>query len=247
MIYLVSIICLIVLFIIIGFVYWSFPIAINEPSTLLTSDLKIVRDAMMNDSYLHRLLMIEIINTEENDPSIASDTITYNKMATGIGILGKALVRSFGSTISQRIMAIFHKRNEIIREYYRKLRTVVCEGLNCAFKTEPEISTFKNTDTLQENFTKLETLNQDIADNIAGSFQIKDSDANKKRPISHYQRLYNLLNMYDKELLNQAKSYAFKQYDISMNCAQGALEVSYHISDELNILMKDIHDNITSN
>lgn len=113
---------------------------------------------------------------------------------------------------------------------------------------------------------KLETVTREIADNIAAAFHIRDVDYSNndfetknsasqqtqiglefgipnrrstKRPIIHYERLFNLIIMYDKELLNQAKAYAAKQYDISMNCAQSSLEITHHITDELKILMRD--------
>jgi hypothetical protein len=88
---------------------------------------------------------------------------------------------------------------------------------------------------------KLEDITREITDNIAASFHIRDVNqtSNKNRPIIHFQRLFNLLSMYDKELINQAKSYAFFHYDISMNCAQSSLEITNHLSDELNILMNE--------
>jgi hypothetical protein len=92
---------------------------------------------------------------------------------------------------------------------------------------------------------KLEAITREITDNIAASFQIRDVDqTSHKRPLLHYQRFFNLLTMYDKELINQAKSYASHHYDISMNCAQSSLELTHHISDELNILMKESHQKL---
>lgn len=88
---------------------------------------------------------------------------------------------------------------------------------------------------------KLEAITREITDNIAASFHIRDVDqtSNKNRPITHFQRVFNLLSMYDKELINQAKSYASLHYDISMNCAQSSLEITRHLSDEFNVLMNE--------
>lgn len=55
----------------------------------------------------------------------------------------------------------------------------------------------------------------------------------------YYRRLFNLIIMYDNELINQSKSYVSGQYDISINCYRSSIEITKHISDELNILIKD--------
>lgn len=106
------------------------------------------------------------------------------------------------------------------------------------FPQSPSIESLDITIITQR---KLEAITREITDNIAASFHIRDVDqtSNKNRPIVHFQRLFNLITMYDKELINQAKSYASHHYDISMNCAQSASEITHHISDELIILMKE--------
>ena len=95
---------------------------------------------------------------------------------------------------------------------------------------------------------KLEGVAREISNNIAAAFYVRDVDYPKlqvpgnkyaKMPVTHYQRLFNLVTMYDKELLNQAKSYAAKQYDISMNCSQSSLEIAHHISEEAITLIRD--------
>jgi hypothetical protein len=100
----------------------------------------------------------------------------------------------------------------------------------------------QSIDTItEETGRKLEYITREITDNIATVFHIRDVDqtSDKKMPLIHYQRFYNLLNMYDKELINQAKAYASKNYDISMNCAQSSLELTHHISDEIILLIKE--------
>lgn len=105
----------------------------------------------------------------------------------------------------------------------------------------PQSKSIESLDITTITQRKLEAITREITDNIAASFHIRDVDqtANKNRPIVHFQRLFNLITMYDKELINQAKSYASHHYDISMNCAQSASEITHHISDELIILMKE--------
>lgn len=105
----------------------------------------------------------------------------------------------------------------------------------------PQSQSIESLDITTITHRKLEAITREITDNIAASFHIRDVDQtlNKNRPIVHFQRLFNLITMYDKELINQAKSYASHHYDISMNCAQSALEITHHISDELTVLMKE--------
>lgn len=185
----------------------------------------------------------------ETQKEIMSEIVTFTKMSAGISSLGKSLVRSFGTAIAQRISTLMHKRNEIIRDYYLAMRNVVCNGNTCIHISNTEIhggeSVAKSSESLDAITNsisrRLESITREITDNIATSFHIRDVDqtSDKKRPLIHYQRFYNLLNMYDKELINQAKAYASRNYDISMNCAQSSLELTHHISDELMVLMKE--------
>lgn len=233
----------------------------------LYMDIKLIRDSMINDSYLHRLLLIETISDKPeyiSDPKMPSNIVTFDKMKTGMGYLGKSLTRSFGITISQKISALMKKRNEIIYNYYQIIRRSICDNGECKqileilpmneegnSKIENTIDKaiiinghkikLENNDTMVSINKTLENISREITDTIASSSHIRDIDqsTNKKGPILHYQRLFNLLLMYDKELINQAKEYASKQYDISMNCNQSALELSKHISDEFAILIKE--------
>lgn len=297
----------------------------QDPSSQFASDIISIRDIMINDSHLHRLLMIEIINDKpiyhSQSPNLpnrdsrilfsstkeynggstintplsdlnsseshnreaklhthGSEVVTFNKMSGGMSLFGKSLIRSFGVAISQRIATLMHKRNEILREYYWSLRNVICDYGNCIqvkstefdpdeFNDSKDITDIKSDGPNSSEFNdnaiqgfnfgrsqaagtvditvitqrKLEAITREITDNIAASFHIRDVDqtSNKNRPIVHFQRLFNLITMYDKELVNQAKSYASHHYDISMNCAQSASEITHHISDELTVLMKE--------
>lgn len=238
-----------------------------------SSDFTNIREIMNNDSYLHRLLMIEIISggsrsdsqiqlpTDEftspfnNRSSLRnmeretmSDEVTFNKMSEGISSFGNILVRSFGTAISQRISTLMHKRNEIIRDYYLAMRNVICHKSTCVLVAGPDqqlgSGLSQSIDTITEEISrKLESTTREITDKIATVFHIRDVDqtSDKKMPLIHYQRFYNLLNMYDKELVNQAKSYASKNYTISMNCSHSSLELTHYISDELIVLIKESH------
>jgi hypothetical protein len=236
----------------------------KDPMTQFGSDLVSIREVLNNEAHLHRLLMIEVIckeTKESKEPKKsdeASETITFNKMASGAITLGKSLVRSFGATIAQRISTLMQKRNEILRDYYGALCRMICENGECtldlqkdtkrpvfppiflseeALKSVP--SSVLDITTLTER--NLAGISREITDQVAGSFQIRDIDqgAAKNRPLLHFQRLFNLMMMYDKELVNQAKSYALHHYDISMNCAQSSVELTKHLSDELGILMRE--------
>lgn len=317
---LIIVILIFLTLIVIGVLFWptsSQSLDGQLRSSNINSDGKIIREVITNDSYLHRLLMIEIISSDkigssEGDKnsqcilnevpssecsikrnqdmvSLCSEDFTFKKMSNGIELLGRSLIRSFGGAMSQRIASLMQQRNIIIRNYYQSMRDVVCHNGTCVHvinvssddsdtkgsriirpltSTEPffpsniidktppidpsndERISISSLDITTITLLKLEAVTREIADNIAASFHIRDVDystnefdANRKsltkRPIIHYERLFNLIIMYDKELLNQAKSYAAKQYDISMNCAQSSLEITHHISDELTILMRD--------
>lgn len=300
---LVVIILIVLTIVVVGGLVWNYKsTGSSQDSTLqLDDDLRAIRDVMINDSHLQRLLMIEIINDKSGDDSkhdargqTPSEAVTFTKMSGGISSFGKGMVRSFGVAIAQRIATLMQKRNEILRDYYRSMRSVVCQNGNCVhviqMKEGPNNdkgSRFKSSedfgtdDTITESSAaelrsknesvrniilpmfppsasveqlditvithkKLEAITREITDSIAASFHIRDVDSGsgKKRPLVHYQRLFNLITMYDKELVNQAKSYAFKHYDISMNCAQSSLEISQHISDEFGVLMKESQQNL---
>jgi hypothetical protein len=210
-------------------------------------DINNITNIMMNDSRLHRLLMIETLNYNKsikhlpNDDIMTNDNImindesksieiTYKKIISGIVSLGRSLNKYFGITISQKIIALMKQRNELLKEFYNKITD--------RFKNDDEFDDY-NLDIVTLTSKKLENISRDIIDSISSSFNIRDVDtsSNKNRPLETYQRFYNLLTIYDKELLNQAKSYSIKNYDISINYSQSSLELTNHISDELWKLM----------
>lgn len=257
--------------------------ASSNSSSQFNSDLTNMRENMVNDSHLHRLLMIEIVNDKEEivgenntgrimgNSLLPSEIVTFNKMGVGMTLFGKSLVRVFGVPIAQRISTLMQKRNEILRDYYWTLRNMVCESGECSinFQKENDIVTRpvfppaflsqeyhrKDTSNNSKNVVldittlterKLEAISREITDQVAGSFNLRDVDQSnvRNRPIVHFQRLFNLITMYDKELVNQAKSYADHHYDISMNCAQSSLEITQHISDEFAVLMRETGERI---
>lgn len=231
----------------------------NNASSQFGADLTTMREMMVNDSYLHRLLMIETIydKTEAQEgttgTSLQSETVTFDKMENGMNSFGKTLIRYFGMTIAQHIVVLMNKRNEVLRDYYRTLRTMTCNDGECIVNNDkesrpvfpPAFLSTKNIandvldiTTLTER--KLEVITREITDQVTSAFQLRDVDqTGRNLPLIHFQRLFNLITMYDRELVNQAKSYAFHHYDISMNCAQSSHEISNHISDEFAILMRE--------
>ncbi len=210
--------------------YWS-----HIPETPMTAsqDYKIVGDIMVNDSYLHRLLMIETLS---ENTSYNSHNITFAKMSTGIELLGKSFVNPFGVTKAQRIASLINQRNTILRKYYSSIKGISNSDLEDYQVEDSPLMTM----TFSAN-RELELVTREIIDSIASVFHIKDvisTGSGTKRPVLHFQRLFNLLTMYDRELINQAKAYRSAQYDISMNCAQSSLEAANHIGSELKIIME---------
>jgi len=244
----IIIICLLIAIGIFG--YWYY---LQNKGNTNTSEIHIlkIKELLANDSHLHRLLMIEIINSKDTQTIMESEKITYNRMLDGMKDLGKILVISFGTNIAQRITTFMNKRNELLRDYYWSLRKMTCDNGNCTVESQEYKKSiirpvFPNgieaIDITTITLRKLEDITREITDTIGAAFHIRDIDStlNKKRPIIHYQRLYNLITMYDKEVINQAKSYSSYNYDISMNCAQSAFDITQHLSDEFNQLSIEI-------
>ena len=238
----------------------------DKKHTQYDKDIETINNILMNDARLHRLLMIEIItdkteniintNINTNDSTrtsnklsfddLPSNIITYKKMIVGITQLGKCIVKYFGTTTTTKFISLIKQRNELLRNFYIKIRDY--NYTNDVMGNYSNDSLRKNNnDTwnrLEVDITtsiskKLEILTRDITDCIAASFNIRDVDTttNKKRPLETYQRLYNLITMYDKELINQAKSYVIKHYTISINCSQSSYDLTNHISGELSKLL----------
>jgi hypothetical protein len=250
-IFLLITIVLLVVIVIGGILLWYNDNENVEPTSYLE-----MKEILTYDAHLNRLLMIEIINNRQND-KLKSEIITFEKMNSNISSISKVLMDSFGSTITNKIITLFQRRNEILREYYMSMKNIICNENNCVHivNDDSKPNNFPSTlfgleikdgvsieslDITTATNRKLEAIAREITDSIATSFNIRDVDQtfSKKRPTLHYQRLYNLIVMYDKELLNQAKSYTSNNYKISMDCGQSSLEIVSHLYDELSILMK---------
>lgn len=233
MIHLGIIIASISLVLIIILLIWWFS---YKTSNTDITQIDLVHDIMSNDAYLQRLLMIEIISNTEGY-SNSSEAITFNKMAYGISLLLAPLKRPFGTTVAEKIVNLMQKRNEIIRNCYHELRNNKCKDGTCVHIIDVnDDSSGEVLDITTGTLRKLELLTREITDNIASAFQIVEND---KKP--NYQRLFDLITMYNKELINQAKFYANKQYDISMNCIQSSVDIAHYISEEMNVLLQDSH------
>lgn len=251
----------VLLVIILGITYWI----IFKPTTPETSfsESKSLQDIMLNDAHLHRVLMIEIINASTGGVNIphesASENVTFGKITVGMSTLGKILIKYFGGTIAQKFSTLMNKRNSILKEYYHNMNIKAASPhihiINLSDNPTTEAATDddfimkKSANTLNaiepldiSNITmrKLEAVTREITNNIMGTFHLRDLEtiSDKKQPNPYNQRLYNLLIMYNRELINQAKFYSAEQFDISMNCSQSSLTLTQHIMDELVTLIK---------
>lgn len=251
----------IMIIIIIGLIY-GYYVMNNCHSPLTQSSIEdqqinqTIYTSLRNEAYLHRFLMIEIINNKANvvteqdsipieiplNPlntilssnetiseidtriqSEKSDSITYNKILESTTILSKCLTQIFGSSISHMTISIIHNRNKVIRDYYYLI-----------------INNYSQIESIEIiTYRKLGALTREMVSNIANNFEVIDSDQTLSS-VLRYQRLINLITMYDKELIHQAKTYFMGHYDISMNHSQNSLDLTSHISNELSTLISDI-------
>lgn len=169
------------------------------------------------------------------------DIITFNKMTAGINVLGNILIETFGHSTSEKITTLMHKRNEIIRDYYMILRSI-SQHTSVAPTTQIK-HVITAHDTLIESYTnstlrQLQSISHDIIDSMAAAFNLRNVQPTiQKVPIAGYQRLFNLLSMYDKELIHQAKAYHSHHYSISMNCNHSTFDIADNFSDELSHLI----------
>jgi hypothetical protein len=98
---------------------------------------------------------------------------------------------------------------------------------------------------------QLEIIAQNMVDAVATAFHIIDIDKLvvsddsiskiDKDMLVHYERLFNLMVMYDREIINQGRSYAASKYDTSMNCSKSAIDLSRYIGYEFAFLMRNRH------
>jgi len=230
----VLVVCIII---IIGVAFWinGFqPLLQPTPSPpRIPPEFKIVRDAFQSDASLHRLLMIEIINSDSTkaketitsmiiDP--ASTLMTFQKIKDTISIIEQSIVRFLGGTTSRTIGELLINRAEIIRNYYRSIKDIRCNGSGCL-----------DNITSQSIHRDLSIITDNIIDAITqSSHLIKTS--------TRLDRLLNLMNIYDQELINQARSYAANEHEISLRCSNSITEIATNLGLEFNYLMKESHD-----
>ena len=208
------------------------------------------REAMVTQSYLHRVLMIESINEKANSLDEKSNTVTYKKILKCDKILGRSLVTYLGNSAAEKVARLMAKRNRIMKTYYNTMKTSSCFDGYCVDTTKVDMSTLTDVTTNEETYEKndinnytlrrLERVSREITDVIASSLNAKNSEhhANSSHNIIQYTQLFNLLSLYHRELINQTKAYVSKEYDISMNAIQSIVELSNAIVNEFeNICM----------
>ena len=260
MYYALIVITLIVL-IIIG-VVWFMIAASSKNNTASTADIP---NYFVNDCHLQRLLMVETLRSLSTPSSIlpiisstagttpTSELITADHMKKEITIFGKGLIPHFNTSAITSITALLHKRQTILHEYYRAMQAMICNKGACVLPSngeqpprpifpDPLSSDSSDLTTLVQR--RLAEISQEITDAIAATFNIHHKSSQTSNTSSteqfQHQRLYNLLTIYDKSLVNQAKSYAAHDYDISMNSSQSALSIAQHINTEFLFLTRNI-------
>jgi len=176
---------------------------------------------------------------------IASEIITADHIRKDISTFAKSLSRYFNNNTVQVITTLLNKRQSILQEYYRTMHAMVCDKGSCVLpgkNNQPVRAVFP--DPLSHDSSDVTTLvhrrlsenAREITDTLAAAVNIHHKStppkSNHKEEFQH-QRLYNLLVIYDKGLINQAKSYAAHDYDISMNSSQSSMGIAHHINAEL--------------
>lgn len=180
---------------------------------------------------------------------IASEIITAGHIKQEITAFSKALNRYFNNNTVQVITTLMNKRQNILQEYYRTMHVMICDKGSCILpgkNNQPVRAVFP--DPLSHDSSDVTTLvhrrlsenAREITDTLAAAVNIHHKStvpkSNHKEEFQH-QRLYNLLVIYDKGLINQAKSYAAHEYDISMNSAQSSMGIAHHINEEFRAII----------
>jgi hypothetical protein len=241
---------------------------INNNNNNGPEEISGVSDYFTGDCHLQRLLMIETLrqNASQNNnvnkssstiPSIipggnshiASEIITAGHIKREITNFGKALSQHFNNNVGQVITALLHKRHNILQEYYKTMYAMICNDNSCTLPSDDDSQPVRAVfpDPLSHDSSDITTLVQrrlneiarEITDTLAAAVNIhhKSIIPNNKEEF-HHQRLYDLLIIYDRGLINQAKSYAAHDYDISMNSSQSSVGVARHIDNELLAIIK---------
>lgn len=233
----VLLVMLIVIFISVGI--WSNNSAAgNEKKLAINNQHGIISDIIMTDCYLQRLLMIEILTSTEKDAA-ESENVTFEKLSQGIKLFGDIMIKKFGGATAQRITTLISQRNKIIRDYYKSIKNAdinlvsqIPEDNLFIAKLVPDNGDNSSLDSNFVTMRKLQALTKEIIELISMSKL-------EKNHVECYEKLYNIICMYDKELIGQAKTYSSKQYEISFNCGQSSLKIAQYIAKEIIYIITD--------
>ena len=185
---------------------------------------------------------------------IASEFITADHIKKEGMTFIKALSRYFNNSTVQTMATLMNKRQSVLQEYYRTMYSMVCDKGACVLPGTkdqlvfPDLLSHDSLNVTSDVTTlvqrRLSEIAREITDTLAAAINIHhkstipmSTGTNLKEEFCN-QRLYNLLVIYDKGLINQAKSYASHDYDISMNSSQSSLSIAQHISAELLTIIK---------
>lgn len=233
----------------------------NEINSCTDIDIKNIKDMVFATCYFQRLLMIEILHNKRiikpkkpetpeidiSDPDILesqfkesskndAEEITVDRILNNIETLRKLLIRPFGGSAAQKISTFLIEKNTIIRKFYHSIQMLSLNSENVDV-TE----TLNNMATATQK--TLDKISHQICDQMGINLSDQKIDYDKKVPVINNKKFYNILSMYDSELLNQAKTYATKNYVTSLNHSQSLLEISYHLSNQLSSLIKNNSQN----
>ena len=179
-------------------------------------------------------------HAQEEDHHPKRQDITSSKMTSGAVLLGRILSSHIGTITSQKIATLMNRRNEILRNYYVHLSNESsCDALQ---GTHNSFMLGEGKDVHLLTQRNLESISREITDSLASVAMTGEEDQTsyEKRPVARFQKLHNFICMYDKELINQARSYSVCRYDISINCSQSTMDISSKIGEELSHILREI-------
>lgn len=192
----------------------------------------------------HRSLLLETIGNFQNRD------ITYKNIIKIDKKFRPYLISKYGLTISNNIISLLERKDEIIAEYYLDLSQSYCKDSLC-------VKSVRNKDMGEtKDFKILESVKNKIGDNFTvdnfflqyGIKTIEGTKSNldeinkqiitlmrfeKKSQDKLVKKFEILLELYDQEILNQAKTYVFNDFENSTNHNNGCHEVSYKLASQL--------------
>lgn len=187
--------------------------------------------AIMNyHAQSHRNLLLETIGQFQNRDQTYQDMIKIDRQ------LRPYLISKYGLTVSNNIISLLEKKDEILSAYYFNLTKSYCGDGVCVKvetsgeKTSNKLNNLDNfivqygTEIIENVRNNLNELNAQITTLLKFEKDL-ETDLGTKFEI--------LLKLYDQEIINQAKSYVFKDFENSMNHSRGSYEVSYNLAEHL--------------